>query len=240
MKNNLLDIFYDQMKSRIPGQLYRFTQIDMAYNSNHIEGNSLTYEEIKYIYDTRLIINNMNIPVDDVIEVANHFVLFNYMLETATEPLTEAMIKEYHKILKSGTSDALKPSFMVGGYKILPNSIGGITETTLPEKVEPTMKKLLREYNQLEKASLKDLVDFHCQFEKIHPFQDGNGRVGRIVLFKECLKHNIMPFIVLDSEKGFYYQGLKEYPSGTRLLNVFLFFQDKYSIKVNYYLPEMF
>lgn len=235
---SILEILREQMEIRLPGQLYHATQIDMAYNSNRIEGSTLSHEETRYIYETRSIIDSPKVNVDDVIETSNHFILFNYMLKTADQALTEEMIKTYHQILKSGTKDAMLDWFNVGEYKTLANTIGGIVETTEPADVSKQIKTLLEAYHAKESPALKDIVDFHWKFERIHPFQDGNGRVGRMIMLKECLANDIMPFVVLDADKAFYYKGLQEYPDGTRLLDTCLHFQDLYREKVKKFFPD--
>lgn len=213
---NILNILREQKNMSLKGNLYHITQINFAYNTNHIEGSTLTEEQTRYIYETNTLVlengdNSTN--VDDIIEMSNHFKLVDYMLDIADKTLSEEMIKEFHKILKTGTSDERKSWFNVGEYKALANEVGG-NETSKPEAVEKDMKKLLSWYNNLENVTFEDIIKFHSEFEKIHPFQDGNGRVGRIIMFKECLKNNIIPFIILDKDKLFYYRGLKEYQNG--------------------------
>ena len=206
----LLEILKDQKDSKSSGGIYHKTQIDLTYNSNHMEGSRLTHDQTRYIFETNTIgIENEVLNVDDVIETANHFRCVDMIIESAKAPLTEKFIKELHLTLKNGTSDSRKDWFAVGDYKKVPNEVGGI-DTTLPEEVADQMKALLTEYNTKEEKTLKDLLDFHVKFERIHPFQDGNGRVGRLILFKEFLKYNIVPFIIEDPLKMFYYQGLKE------------------------------
>lgn len=191
----LLEILQEEKSSGYSGGIYHKTQIELTYNSNHIEGSSLTHEQTRYIFETNTIgAETGSINVDDVIETANHFRLVSLIIDNAKSVLTEEFIKQLHLILKNGTSDSRNDLFAVGDYKKLPNEVGGMN-TALPEEVSGKMKKLLNEYNAKEEISIEDILDFHIKFEKIHPFQDGNGRVGRIIMFKECLKHNIVPFI---------------------------------------------
>lgn len=214
--SNVLDILREQKEMELKGNLYHITQINFAYNTNHIEGSTLTEEQTRYIYETNTLVledGNSQAKVDDIIETSNHFKLVDYMLDVADKTLTEDMIKEFHKILKNGTSDERKSWFNVGDYKALANEVGG-NSTSNPKDVANDMKKLLNWYNSLEKVTFEDIVKFHSDFEKIHPFQDGNGRVGRIIMFKECLKNDIIPFIILDKDKLFYYRGLNEYQHG--------------------------
>ena len=191
----LLDILQEEKSSGYSGGIYHKTQIELTYNSNHIEGSSLTHEQTRYIFETNTIgVETGSINVDDVIETANHFRLVSLIIDNAKSMLTEEFIKELHLILKNGTSDSRKDLFAVGDYKKLPNEVSGMN-TVIPEEVSGKMKELLNEYNAKEEISIDDVLDFHVKFEKIHPFQDGNGRVGRLIMFKECLKHNIVPFI---------------------------------------------
>ena len=229
----ILDVLKEQKEINLKGNLYYTTQINFAYNTNHIEGSTLTEEQTRYIYETNTLIvedNNLVTKVDDIIETLNHFKLVDYMIDIADMTISEDIIKEFHKILKIGTSDERKSWFNVGKYKALANEVGG-KNTSKPEEVEKNMKKLLYWYNSLDKVEFEDIVKFHSDFEKIHPFQDGNGRVGRIIMFKECLKNNIIPFIILDKDKLFYYRGLSEYQSGGEkgyLLDTCLNAQDQY------------
>ena len=184
----LLDILQEQKASKYSGGIYHKTQIDLTYNSNHIEGSRLTYDQTRYIFETNTIgVENEVLNVDDVIETANHFRCIDMIIDNAKAALTEKFIKELHLILKNGTSDSRKDWFVVGDYKKLPNEVGGM-ETALPEEVADKMKALLTEYNGKEEKTFEDILDFHVKFERIHPFQDGNGRVGRLIMFKECLK----------------------------------------------------
>ena len=207
----LLDILQEQKASKYSGGIYHKTQIDLTYNSNHIEGSRLTHDQTRYIFETNTIgVEKDVLNVDDVIETANHFRCIDMIIDNAKAVLTEKFIKELHLILKSGTSDSRKDWFAVGDYKKIPNEVGGM-DTALPEEVADKMKTLLTEYNGKEEKNFEDILDFHVKFERIHPFQDGNGRVGRLIMFKECLKYNIVPFIIEDNLKMFYYRGLKEW-----------------------------
>ncbi len=229
---NVLEVLREQKEMKLKGNLYYRTQIMFAYNTNHIEGSRLTEDQTRHIYETNTILFEANTvaSVDDILETVNHFKLVDYMLDIADEVLTEESIKRFHKILKEGTMDSAKSWFNVGDYKSLANSAGELA-TTAPKNVEKDMKKLLEWYNSLEKVEAKDIIEFHAKFEKIHPFQDGNGRIGRIIMFKECLKNNIIPFIILDKDKLFYYRGLKEYQFGREkgyLIDTCLNAQDQY------------
>lgn len=210
-EKTLADILKEQKNMKLKGNIYHYTQIKFAYNTNRIEGSRLSEDETRFIFETNTLISKDETQnVDDIIETANHFYLFDYMLDKVETILSQDLIKEYHKILKSGTEDSRKGWFKVGEYKSLPNEVGG-KETTKPKDVEKEIKKLLLWYSSLETVTFKDIVEFHYRFEKIHPFQDGNGRVGRALMFKECLKNNIVPFIIEDSFKAFYYRGLSNY-----------------------------
>lgn len=193
------------------GGIYHKIQIEFTYNSNHIEGSRLTHDETRYIYETNTIgIENKQFNVDDIVETVNHFRCIDYIIENSDRTITEKMLKELHLILKTGTSDSRQSWFAVGDYKKLPNEVSGL-ETTSPEDVHDKIKELLNAYKEPVTSSLDTLLDFHVQFEQIHPFQDGNGRIGRLLLFKECLKHEIVPFIITDEVKLFYYRGLSEW-----------------------------
>lgn len=198
---------------QLKGGIYHKVQIDLTFNSNHIEGSRLTHDQTRYIFETNTIgvTSEETINVDDIIETTNHFRCNDFIIEQAEQPLTEKMIKELHRLLKSGTSDSRKSWFNVGEYKQLPNEVGGM-ETSAPEQVHTDMEALLAHYNSLETRTLDDLLDFHQRFEAIHPFQDGNGRVGRLILFKECLANGIVPFIITEELRFFYYRGLHEWP----------------------------
>lgn len=233
---SLLDILQDQKSGKYPGGIYHKTQIDLTYNSNHMEGSRLTHDQTRYIFETNTIgVENEVLNVDDVIETANHFRCIDRIIDHAKSVLTEKFIKELHLTLKSGTSDSRKEWFAVGDYKKLPNEVGGV-ETALPEEVACKMKRLLTEYNAKEEKTLEDILDFHVKFERIHPFQDGNGRVGRLIMFKECLKYNIVPFIIEDNLKLLYYRGLKEWENEKGYLtDTCLTAQDKYKAYLDYF-----
>ncbi len=195
----------------ITGGIYHKIQIELTYNSNHIEGSKLTHDETRYIYETNTIgIDNKQINVDDIVETVNHFRCIDYIIDNFDKALSEKMIKTLHMILKTGTSDSRQSWFAVGDYKKLPNEVGGL-ETTSPEEVHGKIKQLLKKHNASVSPDLDALLDLHFQFERIHPFQDGNGRVGRLILFKECLRHGIVPFIITDKLKMYYYRGLSEW-----------------------------
>lgn len=232
----LLDILKEQKAGKYPGGIYHKTQIDLTYNSNHIEGSRLTHEQTRYIFETNTIsVENEVLNVDDVIETANHFRCIDMIIDNAKAALTEKLIKEIHLILKNGTSDSRKDWFAVGDYKKLPNEVGGL-ETALPEEVADKMKELLMKYNGKADKTLEDILDFHVQFERIHPFQDGNGRAGRLIMFKECLKYHIVPFIIEDDLKLFYYRGLKEWNNEKGYLtDTCLAAQDKYKVYLDYF-----
>ena len=232
----LLDILRDQKASKYPGGIYHKTQIDLTYNSNHIEGSRLTHDQTRYIFETNTIgVENEVLNVDDVIETVNHFRCIDMIIENAKTALTEKFIKELHLILKNGTSDSRKDWFAVSDYKKFPNEVGGMG-TTLPKEVADKMKELLAEYNTEEEKTFEDILDFHVKFERIHPFQDGNGRVGRLIMFKECLKYNIVPFIIDDDLKMFYYRGLKEWNNEKGYLtDTCLRAQDKYKAYLDYF-----
>ncbi len=235
----LLDILKEQKASKYSGGIYHKTQIELTYNSNHMEGSRLTHDQTRYIFETNTIgIENEVINVDDVIETVNHFRCIDLIIESAKAPLTEKFIKELHLILKNGTTDSRKEWFAVGNYKKLPNEVGGM-ETTLPEDVPGKMKILLTEYNAKEDKTLDNILDFHVKFERIHPFQDGNGRVGRLIMFKECLKYNIVPFIIEDNLKLYYYRGLKEWNQEKGYLtDTCLAAQDKYKGYLDFFRIE--
>ena len=232
----LLDILQEEKTSKYFGGIYHKTQIDLTYNSNHIEGSRLTHEQTRFIFETNTIgVENEVLNVDDVIETVNHFRCIDMIIENAKANLTEKFVKELHLVLKTGTSDACKDWFAVGDYKKLPNEVGGV-ETTLPEEVAVKMKELLSKYNAKENKTLEDILEFHVAFEKIHPFQDGNGRVGRLIMFKECLKYNIVPFIIEDNLKLFYYRGLKEWNKEKGFLtDTCLTAQDRYKKYLDYF-----
>ena len=232
----LLDILQEQKASKYSGGIYHKTQIDLTYNSNHIEGSRLTHDQTRYIFETNTIgVEKEVLNVDDVIETVNHFRCIDMIIDNVKVALTEKFIKELHLILKNGTSDYRKDWFVVGDYKKLPNEVGGMG-TALPEEVADKMKVLLTEYNGKEEKILEDILDFHVKFERIHPFQDGSGRVGRLIMFKECLKYNIVPFIIEDNLKMFYYRGLKEWNNEKGYLtDTCLIAQDKYKTYLDYF-----
>ena len=209
----LLAILREQKEAGLKGNIYHRTQIDLAYNSNHIEGSRLTHEQTRYIFETNTIgiKENESVNVDDIIETTNHFRCLDMIIDRAEEKVTEVLLKELHRTLKSGTSDSHRPWFAVGEYKRLPNEVGGM-DTTLPEEVHTEMKALLKVYNSIKKKTLEDIIDLHQRFEAIHPFQDGNGRVGRLLMFKECLVTGHIPFIITEELKMFYYRGLQQWP----------------------------
>ncbi len=211
-KNHLLERLRIEKNHQIKGGIYHKLQIDLTYNSNHIEGSQLTHDQTRYIYETKTIglDGDKTIKVDDIVETINHFTAVDRVIDFAKYELSESFIKELHQILKTGTSDSRLAWFKVGDYKIVENVIGDI-ETVHPRLVPQEMKKLIDEYNKKESHTFEEIVEFHVNFERIHPFQDGNGRVGRLIALKECLKNNIVPFIILDSKKMFYYRGLKNW-----------------------------
>ena len=207
----LLGILVEEKNAKLHGGIYHKVQIELTYNSNHIEGSRLTHDQTRYIYETNTIgVTDQTVRVDDVIETANHFRCIDYIIEKANTNITEPLMKQLHFILKNGTSDSRLDWFAVGEYKRLPNEVGG-QETTPPEMVTSEIRELLDWYNSVEVKTFKDILEFHYRFECIHPFQDGNGRVGRLLLFKECLKHNIVPFVIDEQLKLYYYRGLKEW-----------------------------
>lgn len=232
----LLNILQEQKTSKYSGGIYHKTQIDLTYNSNHIEGSRLTHDQTRYIFETNTIgMENEVLNVDDVIETVNHFRCVDMIIDHARAALTEKFIKELHLTLKSATSDSRKDWFAVGDYKKLPNEVGGM-DTALPEEVAGKMKALLTAYNAKEEKTFEDILDFHVKFERIHPFQDGNGRVGRLIMFKECLKYNIVPFIIEDNLKMFYYRGLKEWDNEKGYLtDTCLTAQDRYKVYLDYF-----
>lgn len=241
-KIDILAVLREQKEMKVKGNLYHNTQITMTYNTNHIEGSRLSEEQTRYIYETNTLLADKDTitDIDDIIETTNHFRLFDYMLDVADKKITEKMIKEFHKILKQGTSDSKKDWFAVGDYKKLANEVGGL-KTSSPKNVEKDMQKLLEWYNSLKEVTIKEIIEFHVRFEIIHPFQDGNGRVGRLIAFKECLKHNIVPFIILDRDKLFYYRGLNQYQTNKEkgyLIDTCLNAQDQYAYMVKKYLSD--
>lgn len=208
--NALLQTLRDEKSIRMPGGLYHELQVRMTYNSNHIEGSKLSEDQTRLIFETNTVDVGEGIPVDDIIETVNHFRAIDYVIDVAEEPLTESIIKELHRILKQSTKDSTLSWFAVGDYKKRPNVVGG-RETAKPKDVPVRMKALLDDYAALPAVTVNDIIRFHYSFERIHPFQDGNGRVGRLVALKECLRYGIVPFIIEDSKKMFYYRGLSEW-----------------------------
>lgn len=232
----LLNRLREEKEAKLNGGIYHRTQIDLTYNSNHIEGSKLTHEQTRYIFETNTIgITDESVNVDDIVETTNHFRCIDYIIDQANDKLTELMIKELHHLLKNGTSDSRKSWFNVGEYKRLPNEVGGIS-TTPPENVHTEIKSLLKSYNAIKSKTLEDLINFHCQFERIHPFQDGNGRVGRLIMFKECLANNIVPFIITEELKLFYYRGLSNWGKiNGYLTDTCLTAQDQYKALLDYF-----
>lgn len=232
----LLKVLREQQESKIKGGIYHRTQIELAYNSNHIEGSRLSKEQTRYIFETNTIwITDEAIKVDDIIETTNHFRAFDFIIDHAQEPISESMIKQLHLILKSGTSDALKSWFAVGEYKKLPNEVGEI-ETVEPKEVGKAIRDLLKDYKSKKSIEFEDILDFHQRFESIHPFQDGNGRVGRLIMFKECLHYAIPPFIITDDLKIYYYRGLHEWKNiPGYLTDTCLTAQDNYKASLDYF-----
>ncbi len=220
----------------IPGGIYHKVQIELTYNSNHIEGSRLTHDQTRYIFETNTIgISDETIKVDDIVETANHFKCIDQVIDMANFMMSESFVKQLHLLLKSGTSDSRKSWFAVGDYKRFENEVGG-KETTKPSDVPKAMKKLLKEYNANKHKSLKEIIDFHYKFENIHPFQDGNGRVGRLIMFKECLRNGITPFIISDDIKQYYYRGLNEWKNEPGyLMDTCLTAQDRFKEYMDYF-----
>ena len=236
MPTTLLEVLSAEKKTKLSGGIYHKVQIELTYNSNHIEGRRLTHDQTRYIFETNTIgIDGGSIKVDDIVETANHFKCIDLIIENAKKSITETFIKELHRTLKNGTSDARQDWFAVGDYKRLPNTVGDMC-TVQPEEVAKKMKELLFEYNAKKEKTFDDLLDFHYKFECIHPFQDGNGRIGRLLLFKECLKYNIVPFIIDEELKLFYYRGLKEWLNERGYLrDTCLMAQDKFKLYLDYF-----
>ena len=236
LPRTLLNVLKEEKAGGIKGGIYHKVQIELTYNSNHMEGSRLTHDQTRYIYETNTIgMTREVVNVDDIVEAANHFRCIDLVIESASQPLSAAFIKRLHKVLKSGTSDARKDWFAVGEYKKLPNEVGG-RSTTPPEQVAEAMDALLQEYNRKKEKTLEDIVGFHVAFETIHPFQDGNGRVGRLILFKECLRNDIVPFIIDEELKLFYYRGLHEWQTERGyLMDTCLAAQDKFKAYLDYF-----
>lgn len=238
-KSTLLYRLREEKKIKLNGGIYHQTQIKLSYNSNHMEGSTLTEDQTRYIYETNTIgLEKEPANIDDIMETVNHFQCFDYILDCADEVLTEGIVKKIHAILKSNTSDSRLEWFNVGDYKQRPNMVGD-SKTTPPSKVKKDMQQLLFDYSQKESVAFDDIVEFHYRFEKIHPFQDGNGRVGRLIIFKECLKHNIVPFIIDEKHKLYYYRGLKEFETEKGYLtDTCLSAQDVYKEMLEYFSEE--
>ncbi len=236
VSKNLLTRLKLEKESKIPGGIYHKIQIELTYSSNHIEGSRLTHDQTRYIFETNTIgIQDKNLNVDDIVETANHFSCIDRMIESANYPLNESFFKQLHALLKSGTSDSRKTWFAVGDYKRFENEVGGMP-TTIPADVSKEMKRLLKSYNQHKEKTLREIIAFHYDFEKIHPFQDGNGRIGRLIMFKECLRNGITPFIIDDDLKEFYYRGLKEWENEPGyLIDTCLAAQDKFKVYMDYF-----
>lgn len=236
LPNTILERLKLEKECKMPGGIYHKIQIELTYNSNHIEGSRLTHDQTRHIYETNTIgVKDSVINVDDIVETANHFRCIDYIIDMVNYPISESMIKQLHSLLKAGTSDSRKAWFAVGDYKKLENEVGGI-KTTKPKDVEKEMRNLLKKYNRKKSKSFEEIIEFHYMFERIHPFQDGNGRVGRLIMFKECLKNNIVPFIIDESLKEFYYRGLKEWKNERgHLLDTCLTAQDRFKLIMDYF-----
>ena len=232
----LLRSLREQKASGMKGGIYHRTQIDLTYNSNHIEGSRLTHDQTRYIFETNTLgLGENAVNVDDIVETVNHFRCIDYIIDHADERLTESFVKQLHLMLKTGTSDSRKEWFAMGDYKRLPNEVGG-QETCPPEEVHLQMKELLSDYNHNRHKSFNDILDLHVRFERIHPFQDGNVRVGRLLMFKECLANSIIPFIITDELKMFYYRGLQEWGHiNGYLTDTCLTAQDQYKALLEYF-----
>lgn len=232
----LLEVLKAEKASKIKGGIYHKIQVELTYNSNHIEGSKLTHDQTRYIFETNTIgITDSAVNIDDIVETANHFKCIDTVIDNAAKPLSETFIKQLHMVLKNGTSDSRKDWFAVGDYKKYPNEVGGKI-TTPPEEVHESIKLLISEYNKIKDKTFNDIIRFHYEFERIHPFQDGNGRIGRLILFKECLKHNIVPFIIDENLKMFYYRGLSEWQNEKGyLIDTCLTAQDKFKKYLEYF-----
>ena len=237
--NSILQVLREEMENKISGGLYHETQVRLTYNSNRIEGSKLSEDQTRLIFETNTIGAEDGVPVDDIIETNNHFRAIDYVIAHAEEELTEVFIKELHRILKTATSDSRLSWFKVGDYKSKPNTVGG-APTVSPNQVCVEIQKLLTWYTGIERVAFENIVEFHHRFEKIHPFQDGNGRVGRLIAFKECLRNNIVPFIIEDSKKMFYYRGLREWNNERGfLIETCLDGQDTYKALLKYFEIEI-
>ena len=234
--NSLLERLKIEKNNRLSGGIYHKLQIDLTYNSNHIEGSKLTYEQTRFIFETNTVgIENKPLKIDDIIETINHFRCIDLVIDQANYALSESFIKQLHRILKTGTADSKNNWFALGEYKKVENTVSG-QETTSPKLVAKKMKELIKNYNKTKIKNFNDLIKFHYDFEKIHPFQDGNGRVGRLILFKECLRNNIVPFIIDESLKLFYYRGLREWENQKGyLIDTCLTAQDRFKRALDYF-----
>ncbi len=232
----LLDILKEEKELKLHGGIYHKVQIELTYNSNHIEGSRLTHDQTRYIFETNTIgITDGSVRVDDIVETANHFRCIDHIIDKADNSITETLIKQLHFLLKTGTSDSRLEWFAVGDYKRIPNEVGG-RETSSPEQVANEMRALLEWYNSIAEKTFRDIIEFHYRFESIHPFQDGNGRVGRLLLFKECLKYNFVPFVIDEKRKMYYYQGLSKWKEEQGyLIDTCLFAQDIFKTWLDYY-----
>ncbi|MBP3459685.1 MAG: Fic family protein [Lachnospiraceae bacterium] len=232
----LIDVLKREQESQLPGGIYHKVQVDLTYNSNHIEGSRLTHDQTRYIFETNTIgISSELINVDDIVETTNHFKCIDMIIKNVNYRLSEKFIKQLHWMLKTGTSDSRKDWFAVGDYKKYANEVGG-KETTLPENVSKEMNVLLSKYNKKKDITFEEILDFHYKFECIHPFQDGNGRIGRLIMFKECLKYNIVPFIIAEELKLYYYRGLKEWKNERGYLkDTCLMAQDQFKLILDYF-----
>ena len=235
-ENNLLAFLKREKDTSLKGGIYHKIQIDLTYNSNHIEGSRLSHDQTRFIFETKTLgITDDAVKVDDIVETVNHFRCIDLAIEGANTKLSESFIKQLHYILKTGTTDSMKSWFKVGDYKMVENEVGG-SETVRPEDVATEMKALLADYNSKSEITFDDILDFHVRFESIHPFQDGNGRVGRLVMFKECLKHNIVPFIITEELKMFYNRGIKEWKNERGYLReTCLIGQDAMKVSLDYF-----
>ena len=236
LPRTLLEVLQAEKASRLSGGIYHKVQIDFTYNSNQMEGSRLTHDQTRYIFETNTIgVHETTLNVDDIVETANHFRCIDLIIDRAGSIINEALIKQLHAMLKNGTSDSRKDWFVVGDYKKLPNEVGGKV-TALPKEVPAKMKELVAAYNAKKERTFDELLDFHYRFECLHPFQDGNGRIGRLLLFKECLRYNIVPFIIDEESKLFYYRGLKEWQNERGFLrDTCLAAQDKFKTYLDYF-----
>ena len=236
LPRTLLEVLKAEKASRLSSRIYHKVQIDFTYNSNHMEGSRLTHDQTRYIFETNTIgVQETTLNVDDIVETANHFRCIDLIIDRAGSIINEALIKQLHAMLKNGTSDSRKDWFVVGDYKKLPNEVGGKV-TALPKEVPAKMKELVAAYNAKKERTFDELLDFHYRFECLHPFQDGNGRIGRLLLFKECLRYNIVPFIIDEESKLFYYRGLKEWQNERGFLrDTCLAAQDKFKTYLDYF-----